>query len=111
VKGEVRQLVSKRARQIGLVGTEQDGALAGLGNGRTPGRCPARGERIEHAAIGHEDEAECTRISTPEARPLGRAVGGAGQVEGNRPLCRPGDNGDPTDLDGGRGALEQQDER
>jgi hypothetical protein len=111
VKGEVRQLVSKRAREVVLVGTEEDGALAGLGNRGSPGRGPARGEGIECAAVGHDDQAQWTRVSQPETRPLGRAVGGASQVEGDRPLGRPGDNGDPTDLDGGRATLEQEDER
>jgi hypothetical protein len=111
VKGEVRQLVSKRATEVVLIGAEEDGALTGLGNRCAPGRGPARGERIEHAPVGHDDEAERARIPEAEARPLGRAVGGARQFEGDRPLGGPRDYGDPTDLSRGRVTLEQDDER
>ena len=108
---EVSQLMSKRAREVVLVGPEQNGALAGLGNGGAPRGRASRGERIERAAVGHDDEAERSGISQPQPGPLGRPVSHAGQIEGNRPLRRPRDDGDSTDLDRGRVTLELEDER
>jgi len=107
----VRQLVSQRTGEVVLIGAEQNGALTGLGDGRSPRRGPPGGEGIQRAAIGHDDEAERSRVSPSEPRPLGGAIGRAGQVEGNRPLGRPSDDGHPTDLDRGRVTLEQEDER
>jgi hypothetical protein len=111
VKREVGQLMTKCARKVVLIGAKQDDALAGLGDGGAPGRGSAGGERIERAAVGDDDEAERTGITEPESRPLGGTVGGAGQLEGNRLLSRPRDDRDPTDLDRGRVALEQENER
>lgn len=103
--------MSQRAGEVGLIGAEQDGALAGLGDGRSPGGGPAGGQRIERASIGHDDEAERPRVSQAQPGPLGGTIGGTGEVEGDRPLGRPGDDGDATDLDRGRLTLEPEDER
>jgi hypothetical protein len=111
VKREVRQLMSQRAGEVVLIGAEQNGARTGLGDGRPPGGGSAGREGIQGAAIGHDDEAERTRVPYAQTGPLGRTIGGPGQVEGDRPLGRPGDDGDPTNLDGGRVTLEQEDER
>jgi hypothetical protein len=111
VEREVRQLVSQRTGEVVLIGAEQNGALAGLGHGRSPGGRSPGGKGIQRTAIGHDDEAKRTRVPPSQAGPRGRAIGGAGQVERNRPLGRPGDDRDAANLDRGRVTLEQEDER
>ena len=74
----------------------------GSGDGGAPGRARGPGERIEHAAVGNHDEPERPRVAPAEARPLGRPVGGPGELGGEGALGGPGDGRHPPDLDGGR---------
>jgi hypothetical protein len=111
VQREVSELVAERARKVVLIGAQEDGALAWLGDGCAPGGGPARGERIEGAAVGNYDEPEGSRVAPTESWPVGGAVGGASELEGDGPLGGPGDSRHPAHLDGGRCALEEKGER
>jgi hypothetical protein len=111
VQREVRELVAQGARQVVLIGAQQDGARAGLGDRRPPGGSRARCERFEGAAVGNYDQSERRGVAPTEPRPVGGSVGGAREVEREGPLGGPGDGGDPAYLDGGRRALKEEGER
>jgi hypothetical protein len=111
VQREVRELVAQRAKQVVLVGAQQDGALARLGDRRPPGGSSARCQRIEGTAVGNHDQSERSGVAPTEPRPVGGPVGGAREVEREGPLGGPGDGGDPAYLDGGRRALKEEGER
>ena len=48
------------------------------------------GERVEHTAVGYDDEPERAGVAPAEAGPVRRPARERGQLPGERTLCRPG---------------------
>ncbi len=105
---EVRQLMPQRADEVGLIGAEENGAGVRHGDRHPPCGRPATSERVEQSLVGRDDEAERLRVTPAEAGPLGGAVGDPGELDRERALGRPRDDGHAPDLPGGRSPLEEE---